>query len=69
MRGYRGAYVLRRTVGDEIEFVTITLFTGLDAVRDFAGPEYENAVILPEAHALLARADEKAVHYDIAQAP
>src|SRR6478735_2023973 len=37
--GYRDAYLLRRDAGDEVEFVTITLFDSLDAVRAFAGDD------------------------------
>jgi heme-degrading monooxygenase HmoA len=64
--GYRGAYLLRRAVGSEVEFVTVTLWDSLDAVREFAGPDYEKAVILEEAHRLLARFDARSAHYDAA---
>ena len=60
--GYEGAYVLRKDPSppaSEVEFVVITLFSSLGAVRGFAGPEYESAVISPEAHKLLARFDAK----------
>jgi len=62
--GYRGAQLLRRKTGDEVEFVTLTYFDDLDAVRAFAGQDYELAVILPEAHKLLARFDERSAHYE-----
>ncbi|HXZ79520.1 MAG TPA: antibiotic biosynthesis monooxygenase [Terriglobales bacterium] len=63
--GYRGAYLLRSDGkgGDEVAFITITLFDSMDAVRAFAGEDYEKAVILPEAHKLLARFDAKSQHY------
>ena len=67
--GYKGAYVLRRPVGDEVEFVTITMFDSLDDVRAFAGEDYENAVVLPEAEKLLARFDDRSVHYEIVSQP
>ncbi|HJU65026.1 MAG TPA: antibiotic biosynthesis monooxygenase [Gemmatimonadaceae bacterium] len=67
--GYRGAYLLRRDAGAEVEFVTITLFDSMDAVRAFAGEQYEVAVILPEAHALLSRFDAKSVHYETVITP
>ena len=62
--GSRGAYLLRRDVGNEVEFVTITLFESMDSVRAFAGADYETAVVPPEARQLLARFDAKAVHYE-----
>jgi heme-degrading monooxygenase HmoA len=67
--GYRGAYVLRRDVDGGVEFVTMTLFESMEAVRAFAGEDYETAVILPEAERLLAEADEKANHYEIVLRP
>ena len=62
--GYQGAYLLRRDVGDEVEFVTITQFDDLDAVRGFAGEDYTRAVIHPPARKLLTRFDERSVHYE-----
>ena len=67
--GYRGAYVLRRDVEEGVEFVALTLFESLDAVRAFAGEDHETAVVPPAARALLDRFDERAVHYEIVIAP
>src|SRR5512132_4198124 len=39
--GFRGARLLRRTVGAETEFVSLTFFEGLDAIRSFAGSDYK----------------------------
>lgn len=62
--GARGAYVLRSGLEDEVEFVTITLWDSLDAVREFAGDDYEVAVVPPPARRLLARFDERSRHYE-----
>jgi len=67
--GYLGALLLRRDVGDEVEFVTITQFDSLDAVRAFAGADHETAVVLPEARRLLARFDERSAHYETLATP
>lgn len=69
VNGYRGAYLLRRDAGTEVEFVTITFFESMDAVRAFAGEEYDVAVVPPEAQALLSRFDATSVHYDTLLAP
>jgi heme-degrading monooxygenase HmoA len=63
--GYRGAQLLRRDANGEVEFVTLTLFDSLDAVRAFAGEDYEVAVVLPEAERLLTRFDERSTHYEV----
>lgn len=63
--GHRGAYVLRRGC----EFQVITLWDSMDAIRQFAGDDPERAVIPPEASALLSRADERAVHWNVVGSP
>ena len=67
--GYLGAYLLRRPAADEVEFVTVTLFTDLDAVRGFAGEDYEVAVVPPHARALLNHFDARSAHYETILTP
>ncbi|HEV8629497.1 MAG TPA: antibiotic biosynthesis monooxygenase [Thermoanaerobaculia bacterium] len=67
--GYRGCYLLWRAAGDEVEFVTLTLWESLHAVRRFAGDDYERAVIHPAAEALLTRRDERSTHYEAEWSP
>ena len=62
--GFKGASVLRREEKDEVEFVTLTMFDSMAAVKEFAGEDYEVAVILPEARKLLARFDARSAHYE-----
>ncbi len=69
MDGYRGAYVLRRDGGNEVEFFILMLFESLDAVRGFAGEDHAEAVVPPEARPLLHRFDERSRHYDIVNEP
>jgi len=64
--GFRGAELFRRDLGDEVEFMTVTRFDSLDAVREFAGEDYEQAVISDEAHRLLTRFDERVAIYELA---
>jgi antibiotic biosynthesis monooxygenase (ABM) superfamily enzyme len=64
--GFRGAEVLRRVDGDEVAFVTLTRFDSLDAIRAFAGADYEVPVLEPQALAVLSRHDERALHFDSA---
>jgi hypothetical protein len=46
--------------------VSLTLFDDLDAVRSFAGPDYETAVVAGEAREVLIRFDERVSHYETA---
>lgn len=64
--GFRGAELFRRELGDEIEFMTVTRFDSIDAVREFAGDDYEQAVISDEAHRLLSSFDERVAIYELA---
>ena len=64
VKGFRGAFLLRKAAGDEIEFVTLTMFDSMDAVRAFAGDNYEVAVVPAEARKLLSRFDARAEHYE-----
>lgn len=63
--GYRGGYVLRRDVAEEVEFVVVNLFDSLEAVQQFAGPDYAVAQFEPEARRLLARVEPLAAHYEV----
>ena len=63
--GFNGIQLLRRDVGQEIEFVTIMLFDSLDSIREFAGEDYEVAFVPEKARAVLSRFDERSQHYEI----
>lgn len=63
--GYQGAHLLRRTLPDEVEFVTVLWFETLDSVRNFMGDDYEVAYVPPRARAVLSRFDERSQHYEM----
>jgi heme-degrading monooxygenase HmoA len=63
--GYRGIQLLRRQVSEETEFITIMTFDSLDSVREFAGQDYEKAVVPANARVLLSHFDQRSQHYEI----
>ena len=64
--GYKGIQLFRRPLdNDEVEFVTIMWFDSWDAVKQFAGEDYERAYVPPAARKVLARFDERSQHYEI----
>jgi heme-degrading monooxygenase HmoA len=63
--GFAGASVLRRTVGAEVEFTTITRFDSIAAIKQFAGEDYEAAHVAPRARELLSRFDARCVHSEL----
>lgn len=66
LSGHRGALLLRRKVEGEIEFLALTLWDSLDAIRAFAGDAVETAIVEPQAQAVLSTFDSFARHYEVA---
>ena len=67
--GYRGTYLMRQNGAAECEFITITLWDSLDPIRQFAGADYEVAVVPEEARKLLSRFDQRSQHYETEWVP
>jgi heme-degrading monooxygenase HmoA len=65
--GNRGAWMLRRDTGDLTEFVTYSLWESLDAVKAFAGEDYDVAVYYPEDERFLVEREDTVRHYDVAR--
>jgi hypothetical protein len=63
INGFRGAHLLRREEGSEVLFTSVTWFSDLNAIRDFAGDDYEQAVIEEPARVALSRWDERVTHH------
>jgi heme-degrading monooxygenase HmoA len=63
--GYRSIQLYRRTLEDEVEFITIIWFNSWDSVKQFAGEDYEKAYVPPKAREVLSRFDERSKHYEI----
>lgn len=63
--GNRGIWMLRRDIGDRTEFVMFTLWDSLDAVRAFAGEDYETAVFYPADERFLVERDLRASHFEV----
>jgi heme-degrading monooxygenase HmoA len=61
--GNRGVWMLRRDVGEHTEFLMFTLWDSLDAVKAFAGEDYETAVFYPEDERFLVERDLSSTHY------
>ena len=63
--GFGGARLLRREVGQEVMFTSITFFISLDAIRGFAGDDYERAVVEEAARQALSHWDERVSHHEV----
>jgi heme-degrading monooxygenase HmoA len=68
--GFKDVLVFTREVGDETEYVLVTLWQNMDAVRRFAGPDPERAVYYPEDDRYFAE-DQRTTyvrHYEVRDA-
>ncbi len=65
IQGYKGIQLLRRQLDNENEFITIMWFDSLDSVKEFAGKDYEKAVVPEKTQRVLSRFDRQSQHYDV----
>jgi heme-degrading monooxygenase HmoA len=66
--GNQGVWVLRRVSGGEAEFTLISLWESWDAIKAFAGADYERAVY-PEDKRFLRQLDPEVQHYEVLSSP
>ena len=67
--GNLGVYVFRRTENDRAVFLLMSLWDSYDAIKRFAGPNYEKAVYYPEDEKFLLELEPTVVHYEILAKP
>ena len=63
--GFRCIDVMRRDLGDEVEFQTLMWFETLDAIRAFVGEDYSISHVPAAARAVLSRFDQRAAHFEV----
>ena len=67
--GNRGVYVLRRFKQNRAEFTFISLWESVEAIRRFAGEDYEKAHYYAEDRDFLLELEPFVKHYDVLDAP
>lgn len=65
VEGHRETITLRRTLDGRAEFLLLTLWDSMDAVRTFAGADPERAVFYPEDDRFLVERDERVMHFEV----
>lgn len=63
--GFISAQILKREVEEGIEFLIITEWESLDAIKQFAGERFNTAVVPPPVQDIMVRYDDKVRHYDV----
>ena len=67
--GNRGVFVLRRRSDAKAEFLFLSLWESMGAVRAFAGPEVAKAVYYPEDAEYLLEMEPEVAHYEVLVTP
>ena len=65
--GFLGATLSRRDDSGRIEYLVLTRWRSLEAIRAFAGAEIEKAVVEPGAGAALTDFDDFVRHYEVVE--
>lgn len=63
--GFSQIDIMKRDLGDEVEFQTVMWFDSLESVRQFMGEDYAVSHVPAAAREVLKRFDERAVHYEV----
>ena len=65
--GFVDASILRRMAKDGVEFLVVTRWRSLDAIRKFAGADVETAVVPENVRRMMLDYDRRVAHYDVVQ--
>jgi heme-degrading monooxygenase HmoA len=65
--GNRGVHTLRRVADGKCEFLLMTFWDSWEAIKAFAGPDYEKAVYYPEDKKFLLELEPHVTHYEVLQ--
>ena len=66
IKGHINIKVLRRDLEKEVEVLVITTWESMEAVKGFAGTDVHNAVVEPQAIAVLKEYEDTVRHFEIA---
>ena len=64
--GFVSASILRRLTSKGVEFLIVTTWESMDAIRHFAGESVDTAVVPPVVQAMMVEYDHEVSHYEIA---
>lgn len=67
VEGFVSAELWSEPRGDHVELLVLTRWASIEAIRAFAGDRHEEAVVEPEAAALLIDYDTTVRHFDVVQ--
>jgi heme-degrading monooxygenase HmoA len=65
--GFRGATLMRRALGNRIEFVVLSRWDNLESVQAFTGADVSKSIVEPGGVAALTEFDPTAQHYEVVE--
>ncbi len=63
--GFQHIDLMKRELGDEVEFQTLMWFDDLDAIKTFMGEDYSVSHVPAAAQAVLSRFEARAAHFEV----
>lgn len=63
--GFLQIDLMKREVGNDVEFQTLMWFDRLESVKTFTGEDYSISHVPPRARAVLSRFDPRALHFEV----
>ena len=63
--GFSQIDLMRRDLGDDVEFQTMMWFDNLESVKQFVGEDYTVSHVPAAAREVLKRFDQRAAHYQV----
>jgi heme-degrading monooxygenase HmoA len=67
IEGFVSASIMRRPVDGGVEFLVVTLWDSLDAIKRFAGPELERAVVPDNVQRMMKEFDKYVGHFEVVE--
>lgn len=63
--GFVDASIVRRSTGDGVEFLVVTSWESMDAIRKFAGDDPDAAVVPGAVKGMMLNWEERVKHYEV----
>lgn len=67
IEGFIKASILRRPIGEGTEFLIVTTWQSIEAIRNFAGESATTAVVPASVQAMMVEYDREVAHYEIVE--
>lgn len=63
--GFQGIQLMRKDSSETVEFIVLTFWESMNAIRKFAGEDADVAVVAPAAPPFFREYDQKVKHFEV----